>query len=162
MLASQKACRPELHKNSVFEIRRPIVIVDDSPEDRFFLSRFLHAIIPGNTPVVTLRNGKELLQYLADVEISFTDDESFTNETPSMIFMDLFMPQMNGIETLKALRSQALWADTPVTLVTSSCDDVSILKAEDAGANAFMSKPFSRVDVLQALQKINNFSRVMV
>ena len=137
---------------------QPIVIVDDSKDDSSLLLRCLKSFIPEEKPIITLRSGKELLDYLGELEMENIEAMEFEVEIPDMIFLDLMMPQMNGIQTLAAMRRQGIWSDVPVTLVTCSRDDIAIKQAEDVGANAFMPKPFTKQDVVQALHKGTNFS----
>ncbi len=140
------------------ESTQPIIVVDDSVDDRLLLSRYLKGLLSDRQRIVCLRSGKELLEYLSQLEMENIEACEFEVEIPSMIFLDLMMPSMDGVDTLIALRRQPLWADTPVTLVTCSRSDAAVKRAEKAGANAFMPKPFSERDVVQALHRDSNFS----
>lgn len=141
-----------------FQTTQPIIVVDDSPDDRLLLSRCLKSLLSDQQRIVCLRSGKELIDYLAQLEMENIEACEFEVEIPSMIFLDLMMPTMDGVETLIALRRQPLWADMAVTLVTCSRNDVAVKRAEKAGANAFMPKPFTERDVVQALHRDSNFS----
>lgn len=145
-------------RDSSVQMLQPIVIVDDSSDDRMLLSRYLRVLLPENQALVCLRSGKELLEYLAQVEMENIEANEFEVEIPSMIFLDLMMPGMDGVDTLIAMRRQPIWADVAVTLITCSRNDVAVKRAEKAGANAFMPKPFSERDVIQALHKDSNYS----
>lgn len=138
--------------------QQPIVIVDDSKDDRALLALCLRSFIASDKPVICLKSGRELLDYFTDLEMENAEAEEFEVEIPDMIFLDLLMMEMNGIQTLQALRRRAIWSDVPVTLVTCSRDDMAIKQAERAGANAFLPKPFTKFDVMQVLNRTNNFS----
>jgi CheY-like chemotaxis protein len=112
--------------------------------------------------LVEFNSGKELLRYLEQLENQNVDVEDFEHETPSMIFLDLLMPGMDGIKTLKAIRAQPLWADIPVTLITHSHEEARIERAQELGANAFMPKPFTKLDVAHALKHTNNYSAMIL
>ena len=145
-------------EEAAFPSIQPIIIVDDSSDDRMLLSRYLKSLLSENQRIVCLRSGKELLEYLAQLEMENIEASEFEVEIPSMVFLDLVMPKMDGVDTLLALRRQPLWADTAVTLVTCSRNDVAVKRAEKAGANAFMPKPFTERDVVQALHRDSNYS----
>ena len=57
--------------------------------------------------------------------------------------LDFMMPELNGIEVLKALRSTPRTARLPVIMLTGMGDEDSLSKAFDAGATDYLSKPFS-------------------
>ncbi len=143
-------------------VRQPIVVVDDSQDDRQLLANALMSILPTDKPIISLSGGKELLDYLLTVEMENIEATEFEVEIPDMIFLDLLMPSMDGIKTLEAIRGQSIWADVPVTLITGSRDDTAIKQAEGAGANAFLPKPFTKMDVTKALNKGNNFSSTSI
>lgn len=137
---------------------QPIVIVDDDVDDRLLLSRQLRSFLPKETPLVIMSGAQELQDYLEMLEMENIEAEEFEVEIPEMIFLDLLMPVRNGIEALKLLRRQSIWSDVPVTLVTCSRDDHAIQEAEEAGANAFLPKPFSKRDIIEVLNRASNFS----
>ena len=96
---------------------------------------------------------EDLLASLGDVELT-----SFNNpitalqwcETcePDLILLDFVMPQMDGAETLARLRQIRHITDIPVIMVTAIEDRESRLKALEAGANDFVTKPFDELELL--------------
>lgn len=64
-------------------------------------------------------------------------------ELPDLMVLDFMMPELNGIEVLKALRSTPRTARLPVIMLTGMGDEDSLSKAFDAGATDYLSKPFS-------------------
>ena len=68
------------------------------------------------------------------------------------------MPEMNGLEVLKALRGNTLWSDIPVTVCTGGKSDKNIQKAQNLGANAFIPKPLKTYDVIQSMMKLHNYA----
>jgi CheY-like chemotaxis protein len=139
---------------------RPILMIDDSEDDRNLFLRLVKPLVSPTHPVVTLEGGKALFDYLDNFEKSSVDAEEFEREIPGMIFLDLMMPGMNGLEVLHSLRQNPLWHTIPVTILTHSHDDSSIEKALEMGANAFLSKPFTKLDLMKAIKKTNNFSAI--
>jgi type IV pilus assembly protein PilB len=70
-------------------------------------------------------------------------------ERPDLIVMDIMMPELNGIEAVKILRSRLETAVIPVVMLTAKQDKQSELKGLDAGADDYITKPFDK-DVLIA------------
>lgn len=65
------------------------------------------------------------------------------SEIPDLVVLDFMMPEINGIEVLKALRSTPRTEDLPVIMLTGLGDEESLSNAFDAGATDYLSKPFS-------------------
>lgn len=61
-------------------------------------------------------------------------------EQPSLVVLDLGLPDMDGIEVCRELRG---WSDAPILILTARHDDHSTIAALDAGADDFVTKPFS-------------------
>ena len=73
---------------------------------------------------------------------------------PDLILMDIQLPKMSGLDATKRLRAEAATAKTPIIAITSfalSGDDV---KAKEAGATAYLAKPYSPFDLLNLIRKI--------
>jgi two-component system cell cycle response regulator DivK len=73
---------------------------------------------------------------------------------PDLILMDIQLPKISGLEATKRLRAEAATANTPIIAITSfalSGDDV---KAKEAGATAYLAKPYSPFDLLTLIRKI--------
>ena len=73
---------------------------------------------------------------------------------PDLILMDIQLPKISGLDATRKLRAEAATADTPIIAITSfalSGDDV---KAKEAGATAYLAKPYSPRDLLGLIRKI--------
>ena len=73
---------------------------------------------------------------------------------PDLILMDIQLPKMSGLDATRKLRAEAVTAQTPIITITSfalSGDDV---KAKEAGATAYLAKPYSPRDLLALIRKI--------
>ncbi|MAM34342.1 MAG: hypothetical protein CMH28_04635 [Micavibrio sp.] len=138
--------------------KQPIIIVDDDVDDRFFLNNKVRSLTHGEKDVLMFQSGKELLNHLEQIDQNEKSPEQFRENIPAMIFLDLYMPEMNGLEVLKALRSNTLWSDIPVTVCTGGKSDKNIQKAQNLGANAFIPKPLKTYDVIQSMMKLHNYA----
>jgi DNA-binding response OmpR family regulator len=66
---------------------------------------------------------------------------------PDMVLMDIVMPKMNGIETCRKIKTNPLSYATPVVMVTALNSTEDKVKAIQAGADDFISKPFDRLEL---------------
>ncbi|MDY6972289.1 MAG: response regulator [Thermodesulfobacteriota bacterium] len=65
-----------------------------------------------------------------------------------LILLDWHMPEMDGIEMLNILKSNDLFKDIPVTMVTTETERDSVFEALNRGANNYIMKPFSQEDLI--------------
>ncbi|ROZ72687.1 protein kinase [Ramlibacter sp. WS9] len=71
---------------------------------------------------------------------------------PDVVISDVSMPEMNGFELLEAIRADLDLASTSVMLLTALDDRASMRRGMTAGADDYLAKPFTRVELLEALQ----------
>jgi CheY-like chemotaxis protein len=113
-----------------------VMVIDDSPDVVSVLSRFLK-----NEGCVSIEahSGKEGLALLADNDVD-------------LIFLDLMMPEMDGFEVFKALKSSSRNTDVPVIMMTARNDHDARAQAERLGVREFLSKPIFRSQLTQKLK----------
>lgn len=70
---------------------------------------------------------------------------------PDLILMDLKMPQMDGLSLIDRLRSERKWQQIPIIVVSAKTGREDQKAALDAGANRFLTKPFSSNDLRKVL-----------
>ena len=73
---------------------------------------------------------------------------------PDLILMDVQLPKVSGIEALRALRGAPATADTPIIAITSFALSGDQQKASEAGASAYLAKPYSPFDLLAMIRKL--------
>jgi len=73
---------------------------------------------------------------------------------PDLILMDIQLPKISGLEATKRLRSEAATKATPIITITSFALSGDELKAKEAGATAYLAKPYSPFDLLNLIRKI--------
>ncbi len=105
-----------------------ILVVDD---EQGILESF-DAMLGDDYPLVTLDNGFEAIEYVR-------------SHRPRLIFLDIKMPGMNGIEVLKTLRRDEV--DAAVVMVTATTQAHYEDEAEELGITAYLRKPFEVDDV---------------
>ncbi len=108
-----------------------VMIVDDDQDEIELLRRVLKKA--GRIKnITTAQEGEAALELLRTRKVA-----------PSLILLDLKMPGMGGIETVRQLRADACLKDIPVVIVTNSSLESDKQAAYDAGADAFLHKAFN-------------------
>ena len=75
-------------------------------------------------------------------------------ERPEIVFLDYDMPRLNGIETCRRLRSDPVTADATIIMLTAMSDEPAQERAVDAGADLFLTKPFSPLRLLRLVDEL--------
>jgi len=73
---------------------------------------------------------------------------------PDLILMDIQLPKISGMEAMRRLRAEAATAGTPIIAITSFALSGDEQKAKEAGATAYLAKPYSPRDLLGLIRKI--------
>jgi two-component system cell cycle response regulator DivK len=74
-------------------------------------------------------------------------------ERPDLILMDVQLPKISGLEATRRLRADPATAATPIVVITSFALSGDDTKARDAGASAYLAKPYSPRDLLAMIRK---------
>lgn len=72
-----------------------------------------------------------------------------SSHNPDVVFLDLGLPDMDGIEVIKQIRS---WSNMPIIVISARSDDADKIEALDAGADDYLTKPFSVEELLARLR----------
>ena len=73
---------------------------------------------------------------------------------PDLILMDIQLPKISGMEATRRLRADAATATTPIIAITSFALSGDEQKAKEAGATAYLAKPYSPFDLLNLIRKL--------
>ena len=73
---------------------------------------------------------------------------------PDLILMDIQLPKISGLDATRKLRADPATAATPIVTITSFALSGDDLKAKEAGATAYLAKPYSPFDLLTLIRKI--------
>jgi len=73
---------------------------------------------------------------------------------PDLILMDIQLPKISGMDAIRRLRAEAATATTPIVAITSFALSGDDQKAKDAGATAYLAKPYSPFDLLKLIRKL--------
>jgi DNA-binding response OmpR family regulator len=117
----------------------PILVVEDDPS---ILEMIMYILRTEGYPVVGAKNGVEGLQQL-------------DRATPSLIFLDMRMPRMDGWEFAAALRRRGI--ASPVVVMTAA--DNAKRWADEVGADGYVVKPFEFDELLASVEKHRRMPR---
>ncbi len=118
---------------------KSILLIEDSPEDVFFMQRALKKSGVTN-PLQIAEDGQQAIAYL---EGSGVYADRTVYPLPALVLLDLKLPFMRGLDVLKWIREQRGLAKTVVIVFTSSALESDIGQAYEFGANSYSIKPSS-------------------
>ncbi len=109
-----------------------ILIVDDTPEQ---IETALYVLKSNNYKVRVATKGLTALKLL-------------NRQAPDLILLDVFMPEIDGFELCKLIKSNEAYKNIPIIFLTSSDDEQSIKRGFDSGAQDYVTKPFNPSELL--------------
>ena len=115
-----------------------ILIVEDSSTQAKILQR---ALEKHNFEVHKTKNGKEALEYLND-------------HVPAIIISDIIMPEMNGYEFCKKIKSDERLKNIPIMLLTTLSEPEDVIKGLESGADNFMTKPYDEQTLMSRIHYV--------
>lgn len=127
-----------------------ILLVEDNPQDTELMIRALRKQKLANR-IHVAEDGEVALDFLF-CKGKFSDRDF--SQSPKVIFLDLKLPKVSGLEVLQELKSNPLTQALPVVVVTSSRENPDIKKAYELGVNSYVVKPVNFDDFLKAMSQI--------
>jgi CheY-like chemotaxis protein len=118
--------------------RRTVLLVDDDP----LILEILRTILDlEEFAVTTVSDGRQAL-------------ESVATARPDVVVCDVMMPELDGFEVCRALKSQPSTADLPIILLTARDRPEDRQAGEDAGCDAYLTKPFSPLQLIDVIRDV--------
>lgn len=114
-----------------------VLVVDDSRAIRRIIGEIMKQI---GFEVSEAGNGLEALQRLEELG------------APDLVLVDWNMPEMNGLDFIKAVRANPNYSDLPLMMVTTETEMERMALAFMAGVNEYVMKPFDKATILDKLQ----------
>jgi CheY-like chemotaxis protein len=118
---------------------RAVLVVDDDPFIRKLIATTLEDV--AQFEIHEAADGVEAL-------------EVARRERPSLVFLDIDMPEIDGIDACRQLRGDAATSATKIVMLTAAHDDAVQQQAAAAGADLYLTKPFSPLDLLRLVDHI--------
>jgi CheY-like chemotaxis protein len=119
--------------------RRAVLIVDDDPFIRKLIVTTLEGV--SEFDLHEARDGVEA------VEVA-------RRQAPRLVFLDIDMPRMDGIEACRLMRADAGMTGARIVMLTATVEDSARVRAKEAGADYFLTKPFSPLELLRLVSEI--------
>ena len=113
-----------------------IMIIDDSKTIRRTAEKLLSN---AGCTVLTAENGFEALPII-------------NNEQPDLLFIDILMPRLDGYQTCSLVKSNPKFSGIPIIMISSKDGLFDRAKGRVAGAEEYLTKPFTREDLLGAIR----------
>ena len=126
----------------------PILIADDEDDEAFLLQRALKKAAITN-PIRRVKNGEEAIGYLAGSG-GFADRSQ--HPLPIVVLLDLNMPKKSGFEVLEWIRAQPSLRALAIDIFSCSSREEDIQKALQLGANLYLKKPITLLELDHLLQ----------
>lgn len=117
---------------------KSILVVDDEPMTRTLLRMML---APANFQVFEAEDGADAI-------------EKVREHMPDIIIMDVMMPNMNGLDACQVIRSDETVAHIPILILSAKTHPKAVEEGLEAGATRYLTKPVSRVVLLQHVQEV--------
>ena len=115
-----------------------ILLIDDEPNIVFMLS---HRLKQNGYEIIAGKDGQEALDLTK-------------KENPDLIILDLMLPKMNGYTVCGLLKRDAKFSHIPIIMLTARAQESDRKQGKEAGADAYVKKPFKSEDLLQIIQEL--------
>ena len=116
-------------------MKKKILIAEDNP----VISKALQLILEPHYETIPAMNGKQAVEFAA-------------TQLPDLILMDIMLPMMDGLEALKLIKENPTATTIPVILLSALSDYEDIRKGYSMGANYYITKPFTREELLNGIK----------
>jgi CheY-like chemotaxis protein len=118
--------------------KRTVLIADDEPSVRKLVSRMLDK----DYDVVEAENGTEAVNLASSLR-------------PDIVFMDMMMPEVNGLSACYAIKASETTREIPVVMLTGVSYELNKRLSEDVlGADGYITKPFTRQSLLEEMGRV--------
>lgn len=122
-------------------VNKHILVVEDSPTQSLLLTGMLE---DAGFKVATAGDGIAALEH-------------FAHNDPSLVISDVTMPMMDGYQLCRAIRADPRIENMPILLLTSLSDEGEVIAGLESGADAFSTKPYDRIRLLERIRELIAF-----
>lgn len=120
---------------------KKLLIVDDEAHIRMLIEQTLEELENEGVEFLTAENGEEALEIIQ-------------SENPQLVFLDVMMPKMNGMEVCRRVKKDLLLNSVYIVLLTAKGQELDRLKGQEVGADVYMTKPFDPEVILNKAREV--------
>ena len=131
----------------------PILVIEDSPDDCDIFRDAVRGSRLAN-PVLFVEDGAEALDYLRGRGV-FADRAQYPS--PGLVFLDINLPKVGGLDVLASIRDDASLHDTPVVMLTVSNSDEDVLRSYELETVVYIQKPVTPINLTSVVQSLEQF-----
>lgn len=122
-------------------MEQKLLIVDDEAHIRMLLEQTLEELEDDGVDFFSAQNGEEAFEIIK-------------NEKPQLVFLDVMMPKMNGMEVCRKVKKELKLNDVFIVLLTAKGQELDRQKGQEVGADLYMTKPFDPEVILEKAREI--------
>jgi two-component system, OmpR family, alkaline phosphatase synthesis response regulator PhoP len=120
---------------------KKIIIVDDEPHIRMLIEQTLEDLEEEGVEFLTAENGEQALELIQA-------------EKPQLVFLDVMMPKMNGMEVCRRIKKELMMDEVFIVLLTAKGQELDKQKGQEVGADVYMTKPFDPEMILTKAREV--------
>jgi DNA-binding response OmpR family regulator len=118
-----------------------LLIVDDEAHIRMLLEQTLEELEDEDVNFLSAENGEEALEIIQ-------------KENPQLVFLDVMMPKMNGMEVCRRVKKELGLNKVFIVLLTAKGQELDRQKGQEVGADLYMTKPFDPETILKKAREV--------
>jgi len=122
-------------------MEQKILIVDDEAHIRMLIEQTLEELEDEGVEFLTAENGEIALDIIQ-------------KENPKLVFLDVMMPKMNGMEVCRRVKKELGLNDVFIVLLTAKGQELDRQKGQEVGADVYMTKPFDPEKILEKAREV--------
>jgi DNA-binding response OmpR family regulator len=122
-------------------MEQKLLIVDDEAHIRMLLEQTLEELEDEGVDFYSAQNGEEAFEIIR-------------TEKPQLVFLDVMMPKMNGMEVCRKVKKELELNDVFIVLLTAKGQELDRQKGQEVGADLYMTKPFDPEVILEKAREI--------
>jgi two-component system alkaline phosphatase synthesis response regulator PhoP len=122
-------------------MEQKILIVDDEAHIRMLIEQTLEELEDEGVEFLTAENGEIALEIIE-------------KENPKLVFLDVMMPKMNGMEVCRRVKKELALKDVFIVLLTAKGQELDRQRGQEVGADVYMTKPFDPEIILSKAKEV--------
>ena len=122
-------------------MEQKLLIVDDEAHIRMLIGQTLEELEDEGVNFFTAENGEQALEIIQA-------------EKPQLVFLDVMMPKMNGMEVCRRVKKELGLSNVFIVLLTAKGQELDRQKGQEVGADVYMTKPFDPEAILNKAKEV--------